>query len=136
MRKLTECIIGIVLTLWILLIFNHYTMADFMINFYGSKQISLLKYQGKEIQGNKLSKSELERTVSHFSLLRSRVNEYVPLIRYEAPEDWTVRLTPKKRRTFARGFCLPYRVLVFDFARMDFDDIIITAENNREKPER
>jgi len=136
MRKLTEWMIAIPLTLWIFLIFFHYTMADFMPNYYGRAQIRNLKYQGKEIQGQKLSKPELEMVVSHFSMLRSRVNEYVPLIRYETPVDWTVKLTPKKRRAFARGLWLPYRVLVFDFVRMDFEDIIITAEKNRDEPAR
>jgi len=136
MRKLTEWMIAIPLTLWIFLIFFHYTMADFMPNYYGLAQIRNLKYQGKEIQGQKLSKPELEKAVSHFFLLRSRVNEYVPHIRYETPEDWTVQLTPKKRRAFACGLWLPYRVLVFDFGRMDFEDIIIMAEKPREEPMR
>ena len=129
--KLNEWIIGIVLALWILMAFFHRELFDYSPDVYGTAQIRWLKRQGVRMCNEELSEDQLRTVVTKFALLHSKVNEYIPEISYQSPTDWTVRLKPKKQRAFARGFPFLYRLIVFDFERMDFEEITIVANNNR-----
>lgn len=129
-----EWTLGILLGSWILLVFLHHNLFDYSPNISGPSQVGWLQGQAKNIQGQSFTSNELETTISHLAFLKTEVNEYKPHVHYTSPTNWVIRLSPEKRRTFARGFSWPYRLLVFEYQRIDFPDIEITSKEKEAQP--
>lgn len=117
---------GILLMLWFVLFLFTPPMQDTPR---APRIIANVRDRAQTLSGRRFTAEELGVAVSNLHLRLGSVNTYHAVVRYQTPTDWTVTLTPEKRRAYSNPCTLFYRITTLDFSTTEFPDIVI---ENRE----
>jgi|GEM_PF-7086501 len=95
----------------------------------GLARLASLRSQANNFRGKMLQKSELQGEVSKLRL-DFRTTRYVPTIHFTDPSNWEVALIPENRHAYINSMPLFYRLLILDFRKMDYPNIIISSQKD------
>jgi hypothetical protein len=100
----------------------------------GLARLASLRSQANNLQGKVLQKSELYGEVSKLRF-DFQTTRYVPTIHFTDPSNWEVVLMPENRHAYINSMPLFYRLLILDFRKTDYPNIIISSQKkSSEKP--
>ncbi|MEI7901201.1 MAG: hypothetical protein WCK89_13190 [bacterium] len=95
----------------------------------GRLLVKMLNKDARHLEGEVLSREELDAAIRRLPLEFGEINIYRPTVQYTSPSEWQVTLVPDKRRAFCNPSPPLCRVLFLECSRMTYPDI--TIESNK-----
>jgi hypothetical protein len=83
--------------------------------------------QAQDLKGRSFSRDELDLEISRLDL-NLQMNRYATHVKHHSSTNWSIELTPEKKKTYANPATTFQRYSTLEFERFEWPDILIRSK--------